>query len=214
MTRKRAFSVFYMFVITLVFTSVVSAIHLLNRDKIALNERIRLQGIVLDVLGIQAPAGSTKEQLGELFSRRVRRKQPDGRDLYVGLAKDGRTVTGYAFPLFGPGFWGPIYGMIGIDPSLQQVLGIAFYQHTETPGLGGRITEPWFTGQFVGKSLEPSGARQNYFYLKRPGTGRAPNELDAITGASGTSNKLELFLNRNLKDTLPWIRQQKSEGLL
>ncbi|OIP89747.1 MAG: hypothetical protein AUK55_13985 [Syntrophobacteraceae bacterium CG2_30_61_12] len=214
MNKKRIFSVAYMFAITLAFTSVVSAIHLVNQDKIKTNERARLQGIVLEVLGIRAPAGSTRAQVSDLFDARVKTVQLEGRSVYVGLAADARTVIGYAFGVSGPGFWGPIFGMIGIDPKLERVLGIAFYDHGETPGLGGRITEHWFTAQFAGKRLEATGPGQRYFTLKRPGTSQGPNELDAITGASGTSNKLELFLNRNLGDTLPWLRAQQAKGVL
>jgi Na+-transporting NADH:ubiquinone oxidoreductase subunit C len=102
--------------------------------------------------------------------------------------------------------------MIGVDPALQVVLGIAFYEHVETPGLGGRITEPWFQEQFKGKELQPLEEGQEYFYLRAPGTAQAENEVDAISGASETTRRLQVFLNENLKEYLAWLKNQQGVG--
>ena len=118
--------------------------------------------------------------------------------LYVGYAEDGRTIVGYAFPIGGSGFWGPIFGMVAVDPEAARVLGIAFYRHSETPGLGARITEDWFTKQFQGLPLHPIEGDKKIFYLKPAGTGKARDELDAVTGATGTSRAVEAFVNQEL----------------
>jgi Na+-transporting NADH:ubiquinone oxidoreductase subunit C len=88
--------------------------------------------------------------------------------------------------------------MVGVDPHATKILGIAFYKHTETPGLGGRITEDWFSSQFKGLPLHPIEGDQKIFYIKPAGTRGAPNELDAITGATNTSSAVEAFLNDDL----------------
>ncbi len=212
MIKKRAFSVAYMFALTLFFTAVVSGIHRFNQERIAVNEEIKLQKIILEVLGIEPEPGTSDLEMKEIFERRVKIEEREGKILYRGFGADGQTLIGYAFPLFGPGFWGPIYGMIGVDPELAEVIGIAFYRHSETPGLGGRITENWFKDQFVGKRLLPGGKDQKYFYLVAPGTARAENEVDAITGATGTSRGVERLVDANLKDYLPWIARQRAEG--
>jgi Na+-transporting NADH:ubiquinone oxidoreductase subunit C len=103
--------------------------------------------------------------------------------------------------------------MMGVDPELKRVIGIAFYRHSETPGLGGRITENWFKKQFAGKKLIPGGKDQKYFYLVPPGTTQAENELDAITGATGTSRGVERLVDENVKDYLPWISEQEAKGM-
>jgi Na+-transporting NADH:ubiquinone oxidoreductase subunit C len=92
--------------------------------------------------------------------------------------------------------------MVGIDPQATKILGLAFYGHSETPGLGGRITERWFTDQFTGLPLRPIERDQNIFYLKPEGTAEASNELDAITGATITSSSVEAFLNQELDNFL------------
>ncbi len=214
MIRKRVFSVLYMFGITLVFTSMVSAVFQINRERIARNQRARLQRIILSVLEIDLPARSGRDTLDALFARRVKVKTVAGRTLYTGLEKDGKTPLGYAFAVEGAGFWGPISGMIAVDARLKQVVGLAFYEHSETPGLGGRITEKWFTDQFIGLPLKPMDSRGDYFRLRRPGEEAAPQTLDAITGATETSSRLQRFLNADLRAFLPRLKQQKRSGKL
>jgi Na+-transporting NADH:ubiquinone oxidoreductase subunit C len=88
--------------------------------------------------------------------------------------------------------------MVGVDPEGSKILGVSFYKHSETPGLGGRITEDWFKMQFKGLKLYPLKEDKKIFYLKAAGSKKAPNELDAITGATGTSRAVEAFLNQEL----------------
>jgi Na+-transporting NADH:ubiquinone oxidoreductase subunit C len=207
MIKKRLFSIVYMFALTFLCTAVVSGVHVFNQDRIEINEEIKLQRIVLEVLGIELKPGTPDFQAGPIFEEQVKREERDGKVVYRGYGEDHETLIGYAFPVFGPGFWGPIYGMIAVDPELEKVIGIAFYQHSETPGLGGRITEDWFKNQFAGKPLKPAGEKDRYFYLVPPGTSKAENELDAITGATGTSRAVERLVDKNLRDYLSWITE-------
>ena len=151
--REKVLSIFYMFLITLFFTSLVSAVKYFNEKKIELNQTIKLQRIILKVLDIPVKEGSSDMDLLELFQQRVKEIQVDEKRVYVGYELDGNTIQGYALPVGGPGFWGPIKGMVGIDPKGKRIIGVAFYQHNETPGLGGRITEDWFSDQFQDLSL-------------------------------------------------------------
>ncbi|MGD8539755.1 MAG: FMN-binding protein [Candidatus Aminicenantes bacterium] len=195
---KQLRSVVYMFVIAIFFASLVSAVKFLNDKRIRTNEAIRLQKIVLEVLNIPVEKDEVDEHISTLFLERIKDIEVGAKVLYVGYEEDGRTIQGYAFPVGGPGFWGPIQGMVGVDPHATKILGITFYKHTETPGLGGRITEDWFTRQFKDLPLHPIEGDQMIFYLKPAGIRGAPNELDAITGATNTSSAVEAFLNNEL----------------
>ncbi len=197
--KKLALSVFYMFLVTLFFASLVSAVKALSERKIALNRAIKLQRIILRVLDIPIGKRIPDKELLQFYRRRVKNIEVHETTLYIGYEEDGRAIAGYAFPVGGPGFWGPIQGMVGVNPEGTRVLGIAFYQHSETPGLGGRITEDWFVDQFKDLPLHPIQGDRNIFYLKPAGTGKAPNELDAITGATNTSSAVEAFLNQELE---------------
>jgi Na+-transporting NADH:ubiquinone oxidoreductase subunit C len=196
--KHRIFSIVYMFLITLCFTSVVSAVKYLNDDRIEQNQAVKVQRIVLRVLGIPATKDVHDRDVVSLFNARIRTVDVEGVPMYIGYDEKGRNTIGYAFPVEGPGFWGPIYGMVAIEPNGKKILGVAFYKHSETPGLGGRLTEAWFTEQFAGLPVHPIEGAKKIFTLKPEGTGSAPNELDAITGATGTSRAVEAFLNKEL----------------
>jgi len=195
--KKQLFSILYMFIITLFFTSVVSGVKLLNQERIDRNQDIKLQKIILQVLDIQKDQLS-EEQLETIYSNRVKAVSIDNRAIHIGYEADSRTISGYAFPVNGSGFWGPIHGMAAVDPDGASIKGMAFYKHTETPGLGARITEEWFTSQFIGLPMYQDKDTNKIFYLKPEGTGAKINELDAITGATGTSRAVEIFLNNEL----------------
>jgi Na+-transporting NADH:ubiquinone oxidoreductase subunit C len=147
------------------------------------------------------------EQVEQLFHERIEVEEGQQKTVYVCYDKEKKVISGYAFPVFGPGFWGPIYGMVGVGPDLEKMIGIAFYEHSETPGLGGQITEPVFRDQFKGKELRPVNGK--YFDFLPPGTAQAPREVDAITGATETSRRVDSFLNDSLRDTLDWLREQQ-----
>ncbi|GIT10162.1 MAG: hypothetical protein CM1200mP31_3310 [Candidatus Neomarinimicrobiota bacterium] len=55
--------------------------------------------------------------------------------------------------------WSTLFGYIALGPDLDTVLGIQFYKHGETPGLGGEVEKEWFTKNFLVKKLEMLRAR-------------------------------------------------------
>lgn len=210
--KNRLFSVLYMFLITLLFTSIVSAVKFVNNDRIERNEKLKLQRIILRVLDISFKEKATDRDLVQFFEDRIKRIQFGEKNLYISYKEDGITVSGYAFQVGGPGFWGTIYGMVAVDPEASKIIGIAFYKHSETPGLGARIGETWFTNQFIGLPLYPIEGEKKIFYLRPEGTGKNPNELDAITGATGTTRSVEAFLNQELDHFLREVWDSVKKG--
>ncbi len=196
--KEQVRSVLFMFLLALFFASLVSAVRVLNAKKLETNRVFKLQKAVLKVLDIGTDKKMSGEDVSRLFQSRVKNIELGERSLYAGYKEDENTLQGYAFPVSGPGFWGPIYGMVGINPDATKVLGIAFLKHSETPGLGGRITEDWFMDQFKDLPLHPIKGGRNIFTLTPPGTAKGPGRLDTITGATNTSAAVESFLNREL----------------
>jgi Na+-transporting NADH:ubiquinone oxidoreductase subunit C len=210
--KKRLFSIAYMFFITLFFTSIVSGVKVFNEERIERNQKAKLQRIILSVLHIPEQGTLSDDIVNQIFETRIKSIQVEGTTLYLGYEDDGKTILGYAFPVSGPGFWGPIFGMIAVDSEASKIMGTAFYKHSETPGLGGRITEDWFNAQFEGLPIFPVEKGKKIFYLKPEGTGKAPNELDAITGATGTSRGVEGFLNNELDRYLREVWNSMKKG--
>jgi len=196
--KIRVFPIIYMFLLTLCFTSLVSAVKVFNEVRIQRNEDLKLQQIILRVLAIPVGDRMSAQDVVALFRKRIETTQAGNKTVYIGKEADGETIKGFAFPIAGPGFWGPISGMVALSPDASKIIGIAFYKHSETPGLGGRVSEDWFTEQFVGIPVHTIENNKKIFTLKPAGTGEAPNELDAITGATGTSRGVEGFVNKEL----------------
>lgn len=213
--KERLFSVGYMFLLTLFFTSIVSAVKVVNEERIRLNEEIKLKRVVLDAMRIPLP-GSIPERsaVNDLFAERVQVREREGRLFYLGYEEAGDRLVGIAFVAGGPGFWGPIEAMVAVDGSAGVVIGVNFFRHTETPGLGARITEPHFRDQFRGLSLKGKEASsgESFFRLVPAGTASSADELDAITGATRTSEAVERFLNRELKRFVDTQAKGTGEG--
>lgn len=87
---------------------------------------------------------------------------------YKGLNSEGEIV-GYAFIGEGKGYSSTIRIMIGIDTKgvLQN---IKIISQKETPGLGAKIEEQWFQGQFGKKEFD---------------------EIDTVTGATNSSKAVK-----------------------
>ena len=210
--RKGLYSVIYMFIITICFTSVVSSVSFLSKEKIRINMEARLQSVVLDVLKIHVAAGAGPEEFVNVFKERVKTIRLKDNDIYIGYDETGLSVTGYAFSITGPGFWGPVSCMIGIDKDYSRILRVNFYKNTETPGLGARITETWFKSQFNGLLLSSRDDEGRIIALTRTSAGQGINEFDGITGATETSRAVEKLLNKELdrfvKEMVPLIREE------
>lgn len=196
-------SVLFMFAITLAFTFAVSAVKLGLQERIDRNESIKLKRVIMKVLGFPVELKADRELLA-LYAARVKEIKAGKTTLYLGHGEKGR-LAGIAFPVGGAGFWGPIHGMAAAKPDGSRLLGVAFYKHNETPGLGGRITEPWFSGQFKGLSL--AAKQSGRVFSLTQGGGGEPGRLDAITGATQTSRAVEKFLNRDLARFVEMIKK-------
>ncbi len=118
-----------------------------------------------------------------------------GKELFM-YYKDGSLEgVGFITTKLGYGFnkAAEISLFICVGPDLETIKGIEVLDHTETPGLGGRMTEIEFKRQFVGKKLKPR------LSLVRGRESVGPNEVHAITGASYTSKGIENIINESME---------------
>ncbi len=99
----------------------------------------------------------------------------------------------------GKGLWGPIWGYVVLAADSATVKGVAFAHKSETPGLGANITEEKFRSQFVGKKLYDTEGNFTSVRVLKPGREpqvAAANRVDAITGATLTSNGVDAMLQQ------------------
>jgi len=106
--------------------------------------------------------------------------------------KDGRTL-GWVTKSNGQGYADKIELLVGVDANVKPITGLFILEQKETPGLGSKITDWDWRKQFLDKKSEQK--------LKAVKSGAsAPNEIDAITGATISSKFVCDIINKSLSD--------------
>ena len=185
--KERAWTVVFMLIASFVFTSAVTLTFLSTKGFIAENEKLFLQKAVLRAASLNAP--EKKKELVASFNKYVKEiLNPDGTVRFFQVYDEKKRPVGCVIPYTGKGLWGTISAVIGFEIDCKTLTGVDFTSHNETPGLGGRISEPWFGEQFKGKygpfKMMPEKTRSN-----------KPGEFDAITGATITSKAVLDMMN-------------------
>lgn len=135
------------------------------------------------------------ETIEQVFTSNVKADEIDGKTIYT--AEDGSI----AFEFAGPGSQGPMSGVIALSSGKDAIKGIAIISQSETPGLGSRVLAADNLKNFRDKKVVPQ------LDVVPAGTATAENEVDAITGATLTSNAIERIINVNVKATKTLIGQ-------
>ncbi len=162
-----------------------------TRPRVDANRRFAAESAVLRAFGI---AYENPEDAARRYAALVR-ELPDG-----GWSA---TVDGAAYRALrktGAGLWGSITLIVAADDGAERLRGVEILEQQETPGLGGRIEEAWFKDQFRGERIGPAGISINQ---EGSGSGDADREnsrVDAVTGASRTSDFVEAIVNAAIAD--------------
>ncbi|MDT8319308.1 MAG: Na(+)-translocating NADH-quinone reductase subunit C [Xanthomonadales bacterium] len=107
----------------------------------------------------------------------------------VFLVWEGDELQRVILPIHGAGMWSTIYGYLALEPDLNTIAGVTFYEQNETPGIGDRILQPAWRAQWEGRKLfDPRGEFRFDAGPGRiePGTEAARYKVDALTGATVT----------------------------
>jgi Na+-transporting NADH:ubiquinone oxidoreductase subunit C len=92
----------------------------------------------------------------DLDPKELRLEEPGQKRLPIFRQKDPSNPSdtkSYIYPIIGKGLWSTLYGYMAVKPAGHEIVGVAFYKHGETPGLGAEIEKTWFTSNFKGKEL-------------------------------------------------------------
>jgi Na+-transporting NADH:ubiquinone oxidoreductase subunit C len=185
------YTIIFMLIVSAVFTLVLAGANELFLPKIEQNELLDERLAILYVFDIDQ-SGSADEVL-DRFDKYVAEKEMADIKLYEYKSESGSTEA-YAVPFSGAGLWGSINGYMAVSPDLTKITGVVFTEHSETPGLGGRIDELAYREQFRGISINA----ETKLAYGDDGGGR----IDAITGATSTSNAVLKILNNLLDGTI------------
>ena len=130
---------------------------------------------------------------------KIKRMAKYGR-VYV-FEKDGK-VDRVVLPVHGAGLWNLMYAYLAVEGDGNTILGLSFYEHGETPGLGGEVDNPKWKGQWPGKEIYNSDGEVGISVLK---AGQADlsdsNEVDGLSGSTlttvGVNNLVRFWVGKS-----------------
>jgi len=199
-TKKKkkplVYPVIFMIAISALFTGALATLNAVTAERIDIQEAVKNQRSVLFVFDQEVPEDIDAVQ--EAFHGLVEEKTINDISYYA-ASKDG-DVIGYAFPFQGSGLWGTIWGYVAVSPDFSQIIGVDFIKHSETPGLGGRISEDWYRNQFRGIDISEN---MDEAIIYRPAEG---GNADTITGATLTSLAVKNMINNELDHLLSEVK--------
>lgn len=141
----------------------------------------------------------------------------------IKLKKDSPHYDGFIIPINGFGLWGPIYGYIALERDGNTILGISWYQHGETPGLGANISTAEWQSQFSGKKIfqvdksgkmDPEKTPLGIVVIKGKvqdvygSDPRSVNSVDGMSGATITGNGVTSAYKDVLEEYRPFLIEQ------
>lgn len=130
---------------------------------------------------------------------------------------DGEKVESIILPIEGKGLWSTLYGFLAIAPDGSTVKGLTFYQHAETPGLGGEVDNPRWKSLWVGRRIfDDKGVMALKVVKGAAGpVEQDPHHVDGLSGATitarGVGASLEFWLGEN--GWGPYLNRIRSGGV-
>jgi len=122
-------------------------------------------------------------------------------------------VTTLILPVEGKGLWSTLYGFIALDNDTTTIKGLTFYQHGETPGLGGEVDNPTWKAKWPGKKAFDDQWAPKVNVAKS--TSRdATYQVDGLSGATLTSRGVTHLVQFWLGDEAfgPYLKNFRETG--
>ena len=227
-TKNPLYVVCFAALVSAVFTGAISVLQVATAGRVRLNEQLREKRALVRLFALGDVGELSDRRIVELVARRVdgrmRLRDPRTGETFVVLRayktegepdgpRSDDDLQAVAIPISGAGFWARIDGLLALSPDYKTILGVAILSQSETPGLGGRITEEGFGARFDPSARAAAGRpalratpqkkSEQFIYI---GGGRASSagdvryarDVDAITGATQTSIRFQEIINRSL----------------
>jgi Na+-transporting NADH:ubiquinone oxidoreductase subunit C len=151
--------------------------------------------------------------LAEKIDMAKERKKPEADrilPMFIFTTQDGNKF--YILSVRGSGLWDEIWGNIALGEDLNTIAGASFDHKAETPGLGAEIKDnPAFPAQFIDKQIYKNG-QLVAVNVKKGGIQEPLHQVDAISGATITSNGVTEMLQRGLGYYEPYLQKLRGQG--
>jgi len=118
-------------------------------------------------------------------------------------------------PVQGKGLWSTLYGYLALEADGQTIAGIVFYEHGETPGLGGEVENPKWRAGWKGRKAYGEDGTPQIAVIKgsAPPPAQDPYAIDGLSGATITSRGVSYLVQFWLSDEAfkPYIEKFREE---
>lgn len=124
------------------------------------------------------------------------KSQANVAEVFLARGDDGE-LSRIILPVHGYGLWSTLYGFLALEPDANTVSGLGFYEHGETPGLGGEVDNPKWKALWEGKKLYGEQGEVEIQVVKGSVDSKTPNaehKVDGLAGATLTSNGVSNLL--------------------
>jgi len=186
--RQGLYTIFFMFIVTLIFISALAFANLNTREQIVVNRKLATQKAILKAAGISL----TSDNVNEIFIKNIKAKPTENNPQYYEIINPDQTVKGFVIKNSGGGLWGEIEIVIGLQSDKATIIGFDILKQAETPGLGARIEEDWFKDQLRGKKGE-------FKTIIDEKAIPVEGEIQGVTGATITVDAVRKIINESLK---------------
>jgi len=130
------------------------------------------------------------------------------------VVEDG-ALQAVILPIEGKGLWSTLYGFLALAPDTRTINGITFYEHGETPGLGGEVDNPRWKALWKGRLAFDENWQPEIAVMKGNAGPPAedPHRVDGLSGATitsrGVTNLLAFWLGED--GFAPYLTQLRSQ---
>jgi len=141
-------------------------------------------------------------------------RRADKAVVYFVKDEQGKIAT-IVLPIVGSGLWDLMYGFVGLESDMNTVKSLVYSDLKETPGLGAEVLNPKWKALWPGKKMFNE---QNDIAIKLVKGGAKAGDIhgvDALSGATLTSNGVERTLHFWLgkEGYGPFITNYRAGGL-
>lgn len=189
-------------------------------EVVAVDLRSGLEDPAVDARGYDARVAQGDTQMSRAVGRNDAQivRVPHHLLVYKKAGADGRLEL-LVLPIEGKGLWSTMYGFLALGPDLRTVRGLTYYQHGETPGLGGEVDNDRWKALWPGRQVFDAGGRAAIEVI-RGAAGPAevdPHRVDGLSGATITSRGVTAMLRfwlgaQGFGPYLQQLRKETSDG--
>lgn len=115
----------------------------------------------------------------------------------VYVVQGNKGVERIILPIRGYGLWSTLKGFIALESDLNTVIGLGYYEHKETPGLGGEVDNPKWKALWPGKKVYDANGNVELTVIKGVVDTSAADveyKVDGLSGATLTSNGVDYMI--------------------